>query len=110
MVRLLNARSFDCCRLLRALPKYTSRRNAPRSQHVATLNVTSFHSIPRQFPSSGFDTISSSQDIEEELVPGYVSEAFYPVYIGEVLDERYQVVTKLGRGVGSTVWLARDLQ
>lgn len=35
---------------------------------------------------------------------------FYPVRIGEVLRERYQVVAKLGWGAHSTIWLCHDLQ
>jgi serine/threonine protein kinase len=31
---------------------------------------------------------------------------FYPVRIGDILNERYRVVHKLGRGGFSTVWLA----
>ncbi|KNG80264.1 kinase domain-containing protein [Aspergillus nomiae NRRL 13137] len=38
------------------------------------------------------------------------SRVFYPVYLGEVLNERYLVEHKLGHGGFSTVWMARDLQ
>ncbi|CAG7916448.1 unnamed protein product [Penicillium olsonii] len=34
---------------------------------------------------------------------------FYPVYIGEVFNHRYQVLGKLGYGSNATVWLGRDL-
>ncbi|PNY23878.1 Serine/threonine-protein kinase SRPK [Tolypocladium capitatum] len=47
--------------------------------------------------------------IEEEELPGYVAEDYYPVTIGQIFISRYQVLRKLGRGVGSTVWLAKDL-
>lgn len=42
-------------------------------------------------------------------MPGYHPDRFYPITIGQVLNERYQVATKLGFGAGSTVWLCRDL-
>ncbi|KAI9892748.1 MAG: hypothetical protein M1814_001168 [Vezdaea aestivalis] len=45
----------------------------------------------------------------EELNPDYNSESFYPVNPGDCFNDRYQVVTKLGWGSSSTVWLARDL-
>ncbi|MCJ1397750.1 hypothetical protein MMC11_000946 [Xylographa trunciseda] len=47
--------------------------------------------------------------IEEEKTPYYDPQRFYPTRLGEILDARYQVATKLGYGTSSTVWLARDL-
>ncbi|KAM5436234.1 hypothetical protein McanMca71_000014 [Microsporum canis] len=61
-------------------------------------------------PTSGFVKLDSSQKIEEEEIPGYVAEVFYPVYIGDIFASRYKVVSKLGFGSSSTVWLCRDLQ
>jgi hypothetical protein len=65
---------------------------------------------PHRFPTSGFVELDSSETIEEEELPGYVAENYYPVCIGEVFASRYQVVSKLGCGMSSTVWLCRDLQ
>lgn len=45
----------------------------------------------------------------EEITPLYHPHLFYPITIGQVLNERYQVATKLGYGGNSTVWLCRDL-
>lgn len=64
---------------------------------------------PKSFPSHGYQTIPSDYKLEEETLPDYLPQRFYPVRIGEVLNSRYQVVGKLGYGVTSTVWLARDL-
>ncbi|OCL06510.1 protein kinase [Glonium stellatum] len=72
--------------------------------------ATSPHSPLRKFPTSGFVVLDATKKIEEEDVPSYVPEDYYPVYIGEVFRSRYQVVTKLGFGVNSTVWLCRDLR
>ncbi|KAF5966996.1 CMGC/SRPK protein kinase [Fusarium bulbicola] len=47
--------------------------------------------------------------IEEERTPNYSPERFYPIRLGQLLNGRYQVATKLGYGANSTVWLARDL-
>jgi serine/threonine protein kinase len=33
---------------------------------------------------------------------------YYPIYIGEILIDRYTIIHKLGHGIFSTVWLARD--
>ncbi|KAG6175631.1 hypothetical protein E4U27_006036 [Claviceps purpurea] len=63
---------------------------------------------PLAFPSKGFAVVPTDEKIEEETLPNYVASRFYPVKIGEVFRARYQVVGKLGYGVTSTVWLARD--
>ncbi|KAJ4326722.1 hypothetical protein N0V84_002838 [Fusarium piperis] len=64
---------------------------------------------PRSFPTTGFNLIDQDQKVEEEELPDYVAERFYPVRLGEVFHGRYQAVTKLGFGSSSTIWLARDL-
>ncbi|KAJ9219056.1 hypothetical protein DTO027B5_414 [Paecilomyces variotii] len=48
--------------------------------------------------------------VDEEISPVYDSKYFYPAKPGEVLDDRYQILVKVGWGVSSTVWLARDLE
>lgn len=66
-------------------------------------------SRPRNFPSSGFKLLDSCLRIEEETLPTYQARKYYPVQQGEVLNNRYQVLAKLGYGVTSTVWFGRDL-
>lgn len=65
---------------------------------------------PRVFPTSGFELLNSIEPFEEESLPDYLKERYYPVSLGEVLNSRYQVITKLGFGASSTVWLCHDLQ
>ncbi|OAA53454.1 protein kinase-like protein [Niveomyces insectorum RCEF 264] len=65
---------------------------------------------PREFPTTGFEVIDPADKVEEEQLPSYQPTAYYPMRIGEVVRNRYQVVAKLGYGVTSTVWLARDLR
>lgn len=48
--------------------------------------------------------------LDEETSPGYDHKYFYPAKPGEILAHRYQTLVKVGWGVSSTVWLARDLQ
>ncbi|KAH7014406.1 kinase-like protein [Microdochium trichocladiopsis] len=78
-------------------------------QHRAFASLSKPALPPRQFPSSGFEIVDPSIELEEEWLPYYNKDAFYPVRIGEVLGERYQVITKLGWGTTSTVWLGHDL-
>ncbi|KAK0610781.1 kinase-like domain-containing protein [Immersiella caudata] len=64
---------------------------------------------PLSFANTNFRRVSAEEKLEEELLPGYVASRYYPVRIGQVFKDRYQVVGKLGFGTTSTVWLARDL-
>jgi serine/threonine-protein kinase SRPK3 len=49
-----------------------------------------------------------SIDIKESR-DAYRPGGFYPVYVGDVYNDRYKVMSKIGYGVYSTVWLVRDL-
>ncbi|KAL2830888.1 kinase-like domain-containing protein [Aspergillus cavernicola] len=55
-------------------------------------------------------------DVEEMAEPWYyydkekTPKAFYPIRLGEVLNDRYLIEHKLGFGGGSTVWMAHDLR
>ncbi|KAE8406209.1 kinase-like protein [Aspergillus pseudonomiae] len=64
---------------------------------------------PRVFPTSGCDIIDASDRVEEETLPTYAPDKYYPIHIGDLLDALYQVLVNLGYGVTSTVWLCRDL-
>ena len=47
--------------------------------------------------------------IEEECKDDYDPQHFFPVHLGQVFRDTYRVVTKVGYGGGSTVWLAKDI-
>lgn len=47
--------------------------------------------------------------VEEETIPGYKANNYYPVTIGQIFRDRYRTIGKLGYGSASTVWLCRDL-
>ncbi|KAF8179875.1 CMGC protein kinase [Pholiota molesta] len=64
---------------------------------------------PLRFDNSNFKILPASQNFEEEAFDDFSTGRYLPVRIGEVLDTRYQVVGKLGFGLGSTVWMAYDL-
>ncbi|KAB8208017.1 U4/U6 small nuclear ribonucleo protein PRP4 [Aspergillus parasiticus] len=66
-------------------------------------------SEPRVFPTAGSSALDTSLQIEEDTFPTYQPEKYYPTQIGEVPNNTYQVLAKLGYGVTSTVWFGRDL-
>lgn len=74
-----------------------------RPNHTRTISV-----LPEVFPSVGFETLPLDNPVAEEKLPGYKAERYYPARIGQVLNDRYQIVGKLGFAGGSTVWACRD--
>ncbi|KAI8652250.1 Protein kinase domain-containing protein [Fusarium keratoplasticum] len=50
-----------------------------------------------------------SEGIEEGKA-AYQPGGFHPVYIGNIFNDRYKVLNKIGYGQYSTVWLVKDLQ
>ncbi|KAM5448142.1 hypothetical protein McanMca71_004250 [Microsporum canis] len=50
----------------------------------------------------------ATQAIEEQALPFYYEKDYYPVKIGQLLNDRYRIIAKLGYGAYSTVWLASD--
>lgn len=53
-------------------------------------------------------SIKSPRPFEEEKSRNYNPKDFYPAHIGDTLHGgKYELVSKLGWGSGSTVWLAR---
>ncbi|KAJ6114575.1 CMGC/SRPK protein kinase [Penicillium sp. IBT 16267x] len=67
---------------------------------------------PAPFPAAttGFEIIDDSVVLEEEKFDHFLDGLFYPVNIGDVLNDRYTIIGKLGYGLTSTVWLAGDLK
>jgi non-specific serine/threonine protein kinase len=76
---------------------------------IASSPSSQWTSVPRKFPVSGFELLDSDIEIEEETLPTYQPEKYYPVQQGEILNDRYQTTAKVGYGVTSTVWFGRDL-
>ena len=37
------------------------------------------------------------------------TQFLYPAYLGDIFESRYQVLSKLGYGSRSTVWLSRHI-
>ena len=77
----------------------------PPIPHLSAL----LHKKPFPMPSPG-PSLPPGILVDEEILPVYNSKYFYPAKPGEVLADRYQTLVKVGWGVSSTVWLARNLQ
>jgi hypothetical protein len=46
--------------------------------------------------------------IDEETTSDYASSKYYPVKLGDVINNTYTVKVKLGYGRHSTTWLCKD--
>ncbi|PYI25564.1 putative serine/threonine-protein kinase [Aspergillus indologenus CBS 114.80] len=62
-----------------------------------------------QLPPHPGPTIPRQEPVDEELCPHYDSATYYPAKPGEILAQRFQLLSKIGWGSQSTVWLARDI-
>jgi hypothetical protein len=61
-------------------------------------------------PPTAPDPILNHQVKIEEGSVAYRPGGFHPVYIGDVFNDRYKVLNKIGYGIYSTVWLVKDLK
>lgn len=67
------------------------------------------HEKAQSLPDEG-EVIDTTELFEEENLPHYAADQFFPVRIGDVFNRRYQVLGKLDYGGNSTIWFARDLR
>ena len=56
-----------------------------------------------RFDSSNITTLPMDQKIEEETHDSISKERYHPVRIGDIVNNQYQVLDKLGYGLESTV-------
>jgi serine/threonine-protein kinase SRPK3 len=80
------------------------------SMFQAARNLVRKPMKPLRFPTAGYEVVNQNVLLEEERFGDFKKGIYYPVNIGDIFASKYQVVGKLGFGVTSTVWLARDLQ
>lgn len=63
---------------------------------------------PVRLPISN-SSIPQHELVDEELWSTYDYKRYYPAKPGEILDDHYQLLVKVGWRKHSTVWLARDV-
>ncbi|XP_070696278.1 SRSF protein kinase 3 [Pempheris klunzingeri] len=87
-------------------------QRSPRSAHrAAQLHQTSDAGLCNSFEALGCHEQLDPKDSQDSEDPReYCYGGYHPVQIGETLNRRYQVVSKLGWGYFSTVWLCLDLR
>ncbi|DAA74230.1 TPA_exp: Uncharacterized protein A8136_3728 [Trichophyton benhamiae CBS 112371] len=92
---------------------FTFARNTPKFQRVLQRLPLQFSTLPklatstpREAPGSQYEYIDDSVELLERYLPG----GYHPISIGDLLNNRYRVVHKLGHGTFSTIWLAHDKQ
>lgn len=79
-------------------------RNEDEEERV----VSSEEEIPKlREQNSSEDSPDRVRNIEEGK-DAYRRGDFHPVYIGDIYNERYEVLRKIGYGQYSTVWLVED--
>ena len=68
-------------------------------------------SLPQRRLFSNRHAVKLPRDVpvEEETLPHYEAEQYFPVHIGDTFNARYRVIGKLGFGAYSTSWLCHDV-
>lgn len=64
----------------------------------------------RRFISVPQSAHMTNEAIEEELLTGGRLESFHHTHPGQVLDGTFKIISKLGYGSSSTVWLAENIK
>ncbi|XP_076598233.1 SRSF protein kinase 3 [Chaetodon auriga] len=87
-------------------------QRSPRSAHIAAQqHHMSEATSPNNFKVLGCHEQLGPKDNQHSEDPNeYCYGGYHPVQIGDTLNRRYQVVSKLGWGYFSTVWLCLDLR
>ncbi|EDV41343.1 uncharacterized protein Dana_GF10974, isoform A [Drosophila ananassae] len=81
----------------------------PESQEFISEPRGTLSTTDEIYPDSSDSSLYVS-DEEQEDASQYCRGGYHPVVIGDIFDNRFRVVRKLGWGHFSTVWLCRDLK
>lgn len=113
--KLKKVRSVSCFAVFQYAFFHSCLHNCLRA--ILVRYILYFRSEPRQYSSTfvsaveveDYEEAESTTDGEQEDIKDYCRGGYYPVKIGEVFNNRYKVIRKLGWGHFSTVWLCDDL-
>jgi len=78
---------------------------SPQYQHVTRITHSRNHAN-----TTNAKVLPADKPVEEEILPGYDPDDFCPIDPGDIFNDRYQAIAKIGFGSVSTVWLAKDLK
>ncbi|XP_036326612.1 SRSF protein kinase 3 isoform X3 [Rhagoletis pomonella] len=92
-------------------PPLNRRRDMPALRGIISLSEPrgTMSTTEEIYPDSPDSSLYGS-DEEQEDPSQYCRGGYHPVIIGDIFDNRFRVVRKLGWGHFSTVWLCRDLK
>ena len=66
--------------------------------------------IEEAFAHEGAVQIAQTDLVGEETLTRFDSTIWFAVQVGDVLEDRYQVLGKVANGGSSTIWFVRDAQ
>lgn len=92
------------------VPVHFHSKNSMQMAGLLRWTRNKLNPAPRRSFANQPKALSPGRPVEEETVPDYDPEEFYPVHIGDVFQGKYQVLGKLGFGANSTVWLCRNTE
>jgi len=114
-----NTMNRQTCRLFAstfaALKQFPHHKPALHNRSFVTTNIHSQHvtriTHSRNHASTAnAKVLPADKPVEEEILPGYDADDFCPIDPGDIFNDRYQAIAKIGFGSVSTVWLAKDLK
>ncbi|KAI4746335.1 protein kinase [Aureobasidium sp. EXF-12298] len=91
-------------------PEYRYTKSRWISKRPLDRRLFSDTNKARTLQDDDFPRLPEERKFEEERYSDYEPHRYYPVHLGQTFASRHRVVTKLGYGTTSTVWLARDLE
>jgi len=88
-----------------------STRSGELEESFRTDGTTVEHGAMEEDEKSGGDGAESAEDYsddEDEGLDGYKQGGYHAVKVGDIFNQRYVVIKKLGWGHFSTVWMVQD--